>query len=51
VLAGHAKACTLPTLQVVILHKAPLLHTNQRKYICTTPRSALLATRANPSSP
>ena len=51
VLAGHAKTCTLPTLQVVILHKAPLLHTNQRKYTCTTPRSALLATHANPSSP
>ena len=37
VLAGHAKTGTLPALQVVILHKAPLLHTNQSKYTCTTP--------------
>ena len=51
VLADHAKTCTLPTLQVVILDKAPLLHTNRRKYICTTLRSGFLATHANPSSP
>ena len=51
VLAGHAKTGTLPALQILILHKAPLLHTNQSKYTCTTPQSALLATHANPSSP
>ncbi len=50
VLAGHAKAGTFPTLQVPIVDEAPILHTNQRKYACTTPGSVRVATHACPSA-
>ena len=30
VLASHADACSFPTLQIQLIHKAPLLHTNHK---------------------